>query len=155
MKKFIAWLNKNNFTYKLQPVGENTYFYNAPGCIVEAAAIEIINKDIKAVNAAADKLTKYCSRYNYTILNAGRISCDVYNNYHIFYCITSEANAAALENYYFFRDSSISEAELLIHEYYETGIYYTHHEELENKLRAIMDKYGAMYNRSFIKVAAA
>lgn len=81
----------------------------------------------------------------------GRIHCDVYGEYHQTLIILPEAAAAALENYNFFADAARTECELLQHEYYKNG----RHDEVNDAMRDIMNKYGAMYNRSFIKIIAA
>lgn len=151
MKNLIAWLNNNNYSHQITQAGESNYFYNAPGCIVDAAQVEIVTKDIHELNKKADKLQKYIKRYNYNVYIEGRLQCDIYGDYHKTFFIMSETNAATLENYYFFRDAAIAECEILQHEYYKAG----RHEEVNAAMKIIMDKYGTMYNRSLFKIIAA
>ena len=154
MKKLIAWLNKHDYTHKPAFFGGN-YFYNVPEIKTEAAEVVIISKNIKEVTTKADALRKYASRYNYQIMIDGRIHCDVYGEYHQTIILLPDKAAAALENYNFFADAARAECELLIHEYHEAGKHETHAAELNAALKIIMDNYGAMYNRSFIKIIAA
>jgi hypothetical protein len=154
MKKLLAWLNKNNYSHKPAFYG-SSYFYNVPEIRKEAAEITISSNNIKEVTKQADKLRKYASRYNYTIKHESRINCTYYGEYYTTLFLLPDADAAALEHYYFFQDAAAAECELLIHEYHEAGKHETHAAELNTQLRAIMDNYGAMYNRSFIKISAA
>ncbi len=150
MKKLIAWLNKHDYTHKPAYFG-GSYFYNVPEIKTEAAEVVIISKNIKEVTTKADALRKYVNRYNYQIMIESRIHCNVYGEYNIsFYILPGEA-AAALEHYNFFADAARAECELLQHEYYKS----CRHDEVNNAMRVIMDKYGAMYNRSLIKIVAA
>jgi len=154
MKKLIAWLNKHDYIHKPTYFG-GSYFYNVPEIKTEAAEVVIISKNIKEVTTKADALRKYVNRYNYQIKTESRLHCNVYGDYNIsFYILPGEA-AAALEHYNFFADAARAECELLIHEYHEAGKHKTHAAELNAALKIIMDKHGAMYNRSFIKIIAA
>ena len=154
MKNLIAWLNKHEYTHKPVFYAAN-YFYNVPEIKAEAAEITIKSNNIKEVTTKADALRKYASRYNYQIMIDGRIHCDVYGEYHQTIILLPDKAAAVLENYNFFADAARTESELLMHEYHEAGKHKTHAAALNNELRDIMNKYGAMYNRSFIKIIAA
>ena len=153
MKKLFNWLNKHDYKYNVRSCGESHYFYNAPGCIQETAEVTINSLNIRDVSKKAEALQKYINKYNYVIYNAGRIHCDIYGEYSQTFFIITEAAAAALEKYYLYRDESIKQCEVLIHEYHEAGKHETHAAELNTALKNIMDKYGAMYNRSFLKIA--
>jgi DNA polymerase elongation subunit (family B) len=155
MKKLFNWLNKHGYKYNVRSCGESHYFYNAPGCIQETAEITISGLNIRDVSKKAEALQKYITKYNYVIYNAGRIHCDIYGEYSQTFFIITEAAAAALENYYLYRNAAIAQCELFIHEAHENGTYKTHHAELENQLRAIMDDYGTLYNRSLLKLIKA
>lgn len=150
MKKLLSWLNKHDYTHKPAFYTGN-YFYNAPEIKTEAAEITITSKNIREVTAKADTLRKYAGRYKYQIMIDGRIHCDIYGEYHQTIILLPDAAAAALENYYFFADAAAAECELLQHEYYMTG----RHAEVNAAMLEIMNKYGAMYNRSLIKIIAA
>ena len=154
MKKLIAWLNKNDYTHKPAYYSGN-YFYNVPEIRKEAAEIEIKSDVLKEVKEKADKLRKYAARYNYIIKHESRLNCNVYGEYTIYFYIMPEADAATLEHYYFYADAARAECELLIHEYHKAGKHQTHAAELNAALKIIMDKYGALYNRSLIKIIAA
>ena len=150
MKNLYAWLKKYNYTYDAR-TARNDYFYNVAAVEVEAATIEIITKDINQLRKMQKQLENHLTRYNYHIFIDGRLNRDIYGEYHKFYYVTSEKNAATLERYNIFADAARTECELLQHEYYKTG----RHAEVNDATRAIMDKYGTMYNRSFIHVIAA
>ena len=154
MKNLIAWLNKHEYTHKPVFFGSN-YFYNAPEIKTEAAEVTIISKNIKEVTTKADKLRKYASRYNYQIMFDGHLFCNVFGEYTQSITLLPGEAAAILEHYYLFADAARAECELLIHEYHEAGKHKTHAAELNAALKIIMDKHGAMYNRSFIKIVAA
>ena len=150
MKNLFKWLQNNGYTYEKKTAHEN-YFYNVPELTQEAATIEICSENIKEVNAKIKKLEAYLTRYNYQVYINARLHCDVFGVYHKFYYVTSDKNAAVLENYRFFADAARTECELLQHEYYAAG----RHNEVNAAMREIMDKYGAMYNRSFLHILAA
>lgn len=150
MKNLKAWTIKHGYKYEEKTAREN-YFYNVPEIALEAAAIEINTPDINELRRMQKELEKHFTRYNYHIYIDARLDCDVYGVYHKYYFVTSEKNAAILEKYSIFADAARTECELLQHEYYKAG----RHAEVNDAMRAIMDKYGTMYNRSFIKVIAA
>ena len=149
MHKLFKWLLKNNYDYTLQACG-GSYFYNAPGLHIDAASVEISGPDISDVRNKQRRLESYVNRYNYTILHDNRLACDCYGVYHKTLLIISNNGAAALEKYNLFHSSASADCELLIHKYHIEGIYKTHHEQLEQELRGIMDYYGSLYNQALI-----
>lgn len=149
MKNLYAWLTKYGYTYEKKTAAGN-YFYNVPEISIEAATIEINTADIKELRTKQKQLEKHLQQYNYHIFIDARLQCDVYGVYHKYYYLTSCKNAAILEKYNIFADAARTECEHLQHEYYTTG----RHDEVNDAMRAIMDNYGAMYNRSLIKAIA-
>lgn len=150
MNKLYNWLMKNDYSYKVEACG-GSYFYNAPGCHVVAAAVDIVGPDLNEVRTRQNKLEKYLYRYNYVILHDNRLSCDCFNNYHKYFLIVSTDGAAAIEQFEIFHGAAAADCELLIHKYHVEGIYESNHEELEKALRGIMDYYGSLYNQSLIR----
>lgn len=149
MNRLFSWLIKNNYTYEVKACG-GSYFYNAPGCHIEAAAVDIVGPDLNEVRARQNRLEKYINRYGYYILFDNRLSCDRFNNYNKSFLIVSVDGAAALEQFEIFHGAAAADCELLIHKYHIEGIYHSKHEELEQSLRGIMDYYGSLYNQSLI-----
>ena len=149
MKNLFAWLKKYGYLYEIKTATES-YFYNVPEISAEAATIEINTPDINELRRMQKQLETYLNRYNYRIFIDARLQQHYNGTYHKYYYVTSQKNAAILEHYRIFADAARAECELLQHEYYTTG----RHSEVNAAMREIMDKYGAMYNRSFIKLAA-
>ena len=149
MKNLFKWLQKYGYTYEAKTATGN-YFYNVPELSLEAATIEINTADIKKLRSQQKKLEKHLQQYNYHIFIDARMQQYFDGTYHKFFYVTSGSNAAILEKYNIFADAARAECELLAHEYYKTG----RNAEVNNALREIMDKYGAMYNRSFLKAIA-
>jgi len=148
------YLKKNNYTYKLNIYGDEHYFYNAPGYTYTAAEIMLENTDINPLRAEIDKIQKYVKRYNLDIFHRSNIRFNyVTNKYNYYLAIRTSENKAAAENYYFYRDQSITECENLIHEYHVKGIYDSMHKMLNYKLKKIIDKYGDQYNDSLLKIS--
>lgn len=150
MKNLIAWLKKYGYSYQIKTATEN-YFYNVPELSQETATIEINTPDINELRRLQKQLETHLNRYNYRIFIDARLQQHYDGTYHKYYYVTSQKNAVILEHYRIFADAARTECELLQHEYYKAG----RHAEVNDAMRAIMDKYGAMYNRSFIKIIAA
>ena len=154
MKNLYRWLKNHNITYKTNTC-TNNYFYNAAAVSIETAEIEISTTELKELALQAKALEKYLSKYNYHIYIDARLQRDIYGVYHKYYHVTSDTNAATLEKYSFFSDAAAAECELLIHEYHIKGIHESQSQQLNNELRAIMNKYGTLYNQSLLHIVAA
>lgn len=152
LKIFSKWAEKHNFKHEFVNYGETHYFYNAPGYTYKVISIELAAYTIAEIAKQEQKINKYINRYSMEIIHRPRYQYNyMTNQYNLNLRIRTAADRSESENYYFFRDKSIEECEKLIHEYHESGKYNSHHAELNNRLRKIMDYYGSLYNQSLIK----
>ena len=121
--------------------GDNTYFNNAPNFTYTGAVIcfdynaEAGPDYFRKFNQLEKQLNTYAKKYGY-IMRAESL----YNCRYIYICKASDKEKA--ENYYIFRDGARQECDIIAHELYTAG----KPEEVNNAMRAIMDKYGAEYN---------
>lgn len=151
-KIFCAWLTRNNYPFKMVNYGENSYFYNAPGYIYQAADITLAGANIADIKKQLKPLEAYCKKYNLDIFSRSRYLYNYITGLYDFSLVIRTAeNAAGAANYYQYRDASLHECEAVIHNYHVKGIYKTQAADLEKELKKIMDYYGALYNRSLIK----
>ena len=98
IKTLASFLNRNSIPYETRTI-HHDYFTilspAAPAVAYSIITVELITPDIHKLNADHQKIEKYCSRYNFNIYNRGRLSCDIYGNYHYFMAIRTQEAAEA------------------------------------------------------------
>ena len=123
-----------------QLCGDDSYFYNAPNFTYYRAVItwnyrEATPESVQDFTRQEKQLKTYCKKYGY-ILDARYFYGDRIAT------ITKETDAAAADNYFYFRDASAKEWEQMQHEYIQAG----RQNEINAATLEIMNKYGELYN---------
>ena len=147
MKNIIKWLDKNNIEYDLVTIGEK-YFNNAAPLHFQAIQITVWYdkyNNYNLQNANKEKALKYCTRYGYKVFNSWFTG-----NYDTV-IITTAAAYNAIKLYQEYSAPAAAECELLMHRYYTEPLTIN----LNNELKKIMFKYGALYNAALNQAATA
>lgn len=139
MKKFKAWLNKNNISnYKEETFGTD-YFYNVkcPRCNTFHFCFELTENETLTRKAleTIEKTKKYCSRYNYIVLNEQSIFSGT--SYTFFHVVKKEDYEKYLD-YIHFVKLSVNECEELRN---KKGLY----PGLNEDMKKIMFEYEQIY----------
>lgn len=143
MKKLCAYLKKIHADYHIVEYGYN-YFKNVIPFKCSAAIVSFEFCDYETVHkwhVLEKKITRYASRYGYTIFNRGGcLGC-------VWFSIMKTTDRDFLEDYSIFERESVSECEKIIHNSAVSGGVSA---DVEKKLSAIMEYYGSLYN-DFLK----
>lgn len=147
MEKFKKWLDKKGYPYRNTSYG-GRYFFNV-SVNVPAVLIEL-DRDNYLYPAKAEKeIFTYCRKYGYTVISNG------FNLFSTWYGIIPKAAEKEIRSYWHYSGESVKECEQIMHNYHLNGIYNSHHAQLEQELRRVMDRYESEFIKSCFHVVAA
>lgn len=147
MDKFIKWLDKKGYPYETTSYG-GRYFFNV-SCTA-AGVLIALDRDNFLYPAKAEKdIFSYCKKYGYTVISSG------FNLFSTWYGVVKADAAEDVKKYWHYSGESVKECEQIMHNYHLNGIYNTHHAQLEEELRQVMNRYEKEFIKSRFKVIAA
>lgn len=144
IENLFRYLEKNNIAFN-KVAYKWDYFESAPVFSYVGCNIDLVYKDVKDLNDARMIIEKYCNRYDFDIFHVGRLSCDVYGNYHYFMAIRTAADAAGAKLYAKYSDACMNDFESLHHNFIIRGLSKSHFTLFKHIARNLIESYSNQY----------